>query len=125
MNIKQVNIIQVQDFDKLVQDTYKRPYSFQQQDGCKNRGIINVTIPDYDYDYENDLLPEICNGDEMGVSFKAWLEADPERKLLENGWDYTSLWWHRNFYPDYQMVLNDLHDKGLIPAGDYIININW
>lgn len=125
MQIKTVSVIDVQDFDKLVQETYGRPFSFQQQDGCKSRGIVQVNVPDYDEDYENDTLPEKCNGDEMGVSFKAWLEADPKRKLLENDWDYTNLWWHRNFYPDHQMILNDLHAKGLVPSGEYIIKIDW
>ena len=126
ITIKQTNSISMQDLDTLVTETYGRPYTFQQQDGCKHRGVVNVTVPDYAEDYENDTLPEICNGDEMGVSFKAWLEADPHRKLLTNtGWDFTELWWKRNFYPDVSMVINDLHAKGLIPSGEYSIIIDW
>jgi hypothetical protein len=35
------------------------------------------------------------------------------------------MFWERNFYPDTYTVANDLYDKGLIEAGDYIINIDW
>lgn len=51
-------VIDVSDWDCLVVDTYKRPYSFQQQDGCKERQRVRITIPDHPYDYENDAIPE-------------------------------------------------------------------
>ena len=35
------------------------------------------------------------------------------------------LFWERNFYPDVQMIANNLHAKGLIEAGDYVIDIDW
>jgi hypothetical protein len=35
---KSINIIEVQDWDALVEETYGKPYSFQQQDDCKPRG---------------------------------------------------------------------------------------
>lgn len=107
--------------------TYNRPYSFQQQDGCKERQRVNITIPDHPYDYENDSVPEVVNGEEMGVSFKAWLERDPKQPLNSGRGDTFALelFWERNFYPDVQMVANDLHAKGLINAGDYVIDIDW
>ena len=123
------NIIDVSDWDNLVEDTYKRTYSFQQQDGCKDRGLVRLTVPnDETYDYEQDTVPEIVNDNEMGVSFKAWLARDPEQKLSNpaDQEDYCiDLWWRRNFYPDVQMVANDLHTKGLVPAGSYLIDIDW
>ena len=64
----------------------------------------------------------------MGVSFKAWLERDPKQKLNADDCDCPSaitMWWERNFYPDVQMIANDLHSKGLLPAGEYVINIDW
>lgn len=72
-------VIDVSDWDELVTTTYNRPYSFQQQDGCKERQRVHITIPDEPYDYENDSVPEEVNGEEMGVSFKAWLERDPNK----------------------------------------------
>lgn len=119
-------VINVSDWDTLVTETYQRPYSFQQQDGCKDRQRVQITIPDDTWDYDNDSVPEVVNGEEMGVSFKAWLERDPKQGLPndKNSWS-LSLFWERNFYPDVQMIANDLHAKGLIEAGDYIIDIDW
>jgi len=119
-------LIDVADWDALVVDTYGRPYSFQQQDGCKDRQLVSITVPDECDDFENDTVPEIVNGDEMGVSFKAWLARDPKTPLKDRDDTFgLTLWWERNFYPDVQMVANDLYEKGLIEAGDYMINIDW
>lgn len=121
-----VKMINDSDWDALVQETYNRPYRFQQQDGCKERQIVELTIPYKDYDYENETVPEVVNHDDMGVSFKAWLERDPKQKLANQQYDHQlTLWWHRNFYPDVQTVANDLHARGLIEAGEYAINIDW
>lgn len=122
-------IIQVQDWDDLVQKTYNKPYSFQQQDDCKDRGIEYITVPCEDpHDYDYDTIPEIVNGRKMGVSFKAWLERDPTLKIPSKdnfNLDFTELWWDRNFYPDVSMIINDLYSKGLLEAGEYGINIDW
>ena len=123
--IKQINTITVQDFDELVRSTYGRPYSFQQQDGCKYRGLVAISVPAYPEDYENDSVPEIVNHEDMGVSFSAWLARDPEQLLPGRNKISTELWWHRNFYPDVSMIINDLHSKGLLSAGDYSIDIDW
>jgi len=57
MAIRTVQMIDVQEFDGLVRETYKRPYSFQQQDGCKGRGIQNFTVPTEEaYDFEDDNI---------------------------------------------------------------------
>jgi hypothetical protein len=128
MKIRTENVLDVSEWDALVEKTYGRPYSFQQQDGCKSRGVFRFTVPDEAEDYERDSVPEIVNGDEMGVSFAAWLARDPKQKLpgRDEQEDYClRLWWERNFYPDVQMVANDLHARGLFEAGDYTIDIDW
>ena len=139
------NIIEVSDFDNLVQETYNRPYSFQQQDDCKSRGTFNFEVPSkYGIeDFENDTIPEIVNHSEMGVSFKAWLERDPNKLIPDDAknrassWKPTEeeiesmrksstyLWWDRNFYPHVDMIIEDLYKKGLIEEGEYTINIDW
>jgi hypothetical protein len=74
----------------------------------------------------NDSIPEIVNGDIMGVKFKTWLDRNPKQPIVDQEFDWDlSLFWERNFYPDIQIVANDLYKKGLIEAGDYIINIDW
>jgi hypothetical protein len=126
LKIKTVKMIDVQDWDDLVVKTYGRPYSFQQQDDCKERGVVGLTVPEEANDYENDTVPEVVNHEEMGVSFAAWLARDPKQPLPDRSDEWSvSLWWDRNFYPDVQMIANDLHAKGLLEAGEYSINIDW
>jgi hypothetical protein len=123
-NIKQID---VQDWDELVQETYNRPYNFQQQDDCKERQIVYITVPVKNpEDYENNTIPEIVNHPEMGVSFKAWLERDPKQPISERSENWAlEMWWERNFYPTIDMIINDLYEKGLVEAGNYQINIDW
>lgn len=144
MKIQQKQVINVQDWDNAVQDTYKRPYNFQQQAGCRGRENFYLTVPAEPEDFENDTLPEKVNHEEMGVSFKAWLARDPKQPLKDETEDTFNsqtqtyrkewaggeqwridLWWERNFYPDIQMVANDLYNKGVLPAGEYMIVIDW
>lgn len=146
---KNVKIIEVRDWDELVSDTYGKPYNFQQQEGCQPRGMINIIIPDETYEEEmNDSIPEVINGDEMGVKFDVWLKRDPntplnpsedEFKECNYYWGETAqdeiewkedkgninMFFERNFYPDLQAVANDLHKKGLIDTGEYSIRIDW
>lgn len=125
MKIKNVKMIEVSDWDKLVSDTYKRPYNFQQQDGCQRRGTFNITIPSESQDDEmHDSIIEEINSGKMGVKFQVWLDRDPKQSVGEYDWT-TELFWERNFYPDIHTVANDLHKKGLIEQGSYIINIDW
>lgn len=129
INTRTEKVIAVEEWNALVQKTYGRTYSFHQQDGCKERQRVGLKVPDTPYDFDNSSVPEEVNHEEMGVSFKAWLEREPAQKLnTTDEWDRDhglSLWWKRNFYPDVQMVANDLYDKGLIEAGDYVIDIDW
>ena len=127
IKIKNVKIIEVSDWDKLVSDTYGKPYNFQQQDGCQPRGIFHLTIPsEYTYDDEmNDQIPEVINGEIMGVKFEKWLERDPNQPVAGRT-DYgIGLWWERHVYPDIHTVANDLHKRGLIEAGEYSIELDW
>lgn len=126
MKIKTEKVIEVQEWDDVVKKTYGKPYAFQQQDGCKNRGGFSLAVPDEAEDYENETVPEIVNGEKMGVSFAAWLKRNPKIPLPdgEAKWE-IDLWWERNFYPNIQMVANDLHAKKLLKAGEYTINIDW
>lgn len=126
LRFKQVNEVSLQDFDNLVVKTYGRPYNFQQQDGCKERGTAYFSVPiSHPYDYENNIAEEV-NEDVMGVSFKVWLARDPKQPIEGQEYDFElKRFWDRNFYPSLEMVVQDLYEKGLIPAGEYQINIDW
>jgi len=126
MKIRNVKMVSVQEWDRLVENTYGKPYRFQQQDGCKERGTYEFTVPDEAQDYENDTIVEEINGMQMGVSFKAWLERDVKQSVEGRSDDFSiGLFWTRNWYPDIQMIANDLHAKGLLEAGEYVIDIDW
>lgn len=133
MNISIVKQIANSDWDKLVQETYGRPYCFQQQNDCRNRGVYDLSVPrkeDSVYDFKNETVPEKVNGEEMGVSFKAWLERNPKQCLdSTEEWDRTEsaliLWWERNFYPTEDAIAYDLYKRGLLPAGEYQILVDW
>lgn len=125
-----VNIVDVGEWNKLVSNTYGRPYNFQQQEGCQERGVFKITIPsEYSQEEEdemNESIPEVVNGEEMGVRFKTWLERDPNKPILNQTYDFQlGIFWDRNFYPNIHAVANDLYEKGLIDAGDYVIDIDW
>jgi len=127
LKTKNVKMISDSDWDKLVIKTYGKPYSFQQQNNCQDRGAFSITIPiKIAEDFENDTVPEIVNDAKMGVSFEAWLKRNPKKPIPNQEYDFElKMWWERNFYPSVEMVANDLHKKGLIEAGDYVIDIDW
>jgi len=125
---KNIKMIEVSDWDKLVSETYGKIYSFQQQDGCKSRGVEFIKIPnDEAFDFENASIPEIINDGEIGVSFKSWLARDSSaplnsttEELNESGyyWGNTEadetaykedkhhieLFWERSFYPHVVLI---------------------
>ena len=120
-------VIEVNDWNKLVRNTYNKPYHFQQQEGCRERGIFYITIPsdnNWEEEQMNNTIPEEVNGEEMGVKFQVWLDRDPEENSFTNTWE-NDLFWERNFYPNIYTLANDLFNKGLIEKGKYLINIDW
>lgn len=128
LKIKTEKVIDVGDWNAFVSEIYGRPYNFQQQDGCKGRGTYPFSVPD-DYepeDYEDETVSEIDTGEEMGVSFAAWLARDPKQPLKNQKYDFElNLWWERNFYPSVTMIIDDLCKKGLLEEGEYLILIDW
>ena len=136
LKYKNVRMVRMGDWDRLVSQTYGKPYCLQQQDGCMSRGTVNLRVPsDWTNDEEmNDEIPYEINGDEMGVKFDVWLKTtveDVNKKFEEiegkpeSYPGQNSLFWERNFYPDLHTVANDLYKKGLIEEGDYTIEIDW
>lgn len=125
MKTKTIKSIDIRDWDKLVVQTYGKKYSFQQQDGCRPPGTFLLDIPSsFASDDEEEMNDEISidvNGDEMGVKFDVWLNRiEP---FFEDDF-YDELFWHRNFYPSIYTLANDMHAKGLLEQGEYLIN-DW
>ncbi len=129
LKISNRQFVEVNDWDELVSKTYGKPYSFQQQDGCKERGVEEINTDDeWLEDFENTEIPFEVNGEEMGVSFQTWLDTDPEdtKKHFNPNFSWqNNMFWDRNFYPHASMIAKDLCAKGLLEPGAYIINIDW
>lgn len=126
--------IELTEWDGFVEEVYGRPYAFQQQNGCRNRGVFNFTISSKPsdptnyapHDFENDTVPEVVNHRERGVSFKAWLARDPKQPLHNQKYDYElEMWWYRNFYPSIDMIIDDIKRRNLLDPGNYTIIIDW
>jgi len=114
-------------WDTFVSQVYGRPYCLQQQSGCYQRGIIRLSVPDEDFEDCLDEVPADRNyhGDEP-VKLSVWLARNPDEPLDNQKWDTDlGIWWERHFFPSLQAVANDLHQRGLLEAGDYVINIDW
>lgn len=111
-------LIALKDWDEFVNEVYGKPYNLQQQEGCMERHLFRITVPVEE--------PEDYVDSDMGVSFETWLNTSPEQiaTSFDDDW-LCKMHWHRNFYPSPDMVFNDLFNRGLIEAGDYLINIDW
>lgn len=111
----------------MVVETYGKLYCFQQQDGCKGRGTYKFTVPiKNSEDFEDTEIPEIVNGPEMGVKFESWLARDQKQPLKNQIYDFQlELWWNRNFYPHIEKIIDDMHKKGILSEGEYVINVDW
>ena len=120
-------VIDSSDWDELVTKTYGRPYSFQQQEGCRDRGVFCISVPGKSEDASmSDSVPEVADSSVKGVRFAQWLSRDPKQPLQDQEYDFElDIWWARNFYPDVHTLANDLHARGLLEAGDYDIVVDW
>lgn len=115
---KTVTLIDEGEFSRLVSKTYQRPYSFQQQGSMMGQDTIwEFSLP---LRYEPD--DEYGYNDWEGPSLLEWCttpigEFDSEWK--------AKLHWHREYYPEFEAVIDDMHKRGLIPDGDYALHVQW
>lgn len=114
------------DLDVLVEKEYGKPYCFQQQEGCQPRGTRHISVPSYIFEGEEfNSITEAIDENACGVSFPDWLAADPNDPIFgEEVWE-REMAFQRNVYPPIGYLINDLHAKGLIEAGEYQILIHW
>jgi hypothetical protein len=127
LELRTEKVVDCQEWDRLVVETYGRPYCLQQQEGCQSRGVRALSVPSKSNDEEmHESIPEKINGEDMGVKFATWLSRDPKAPVGDRSDEFgIGLFWERNFYPDSQEVANDLLRRGLIEAGEYLIIIDW
>lgn len=126
MKTRTVQVIEVDDWNKLVTETYGRPYNLQDQDTYFNNGVcLPLSVPELETnDNEaDDDVPEKLGEGGM-VKLATWLARDPQTPEFPYSWE-RELWWYRDFYPDLAALANDLHERGLLPAGEYMIHVWW
>lgn len=118
LSCRVTRVIEDGDWDCFVTEVYGRPYCYQQQDGCRDRGVMRFTASadGRTWGFDDATPEELDARDGMGVSLKSWLAAD--------GKD-SSIPWDRNFYPELEEVAQDLCKRGLVPPGSYTLNIDW
>jgi hypothetical protein len=110
---KQVTLIHESEFSKLVREIYGRPYQFQQQGDMMGQNTIRRFS-----------VPAEPMGDHwQAVPLQEWLDATPPAD--EPGNFKERLRWLREFYPEMEDIVNDLHARGLIEKGDYALHIWW
>ena len=92
------------EFSQFVSDFYGRPWSMQ-QGMCLGQNT-----------YQTANIPE---GECVG-KVDAWLNLpyDPDAP-------YAAMHFERDHYVWYAAILDDLHAKGVIPAGNYLIKVWW
>lgn len=97
-------------FSKYVSELYGRPYNLQQQgDMLAQESAVALVVPELE-DWNED------------PSLEEWLAATPPVSAA----DYIdTMRWERQFYPSLEAVANDLHARGLLDAGRYIIHVSW
>lgn len=134
--IETVKMIDVNNWNKFIQEVYGKPYNFQQQDGCKEEGLetfVCTTTEEFlewgmeETEYKATEIPFKVskNDEEMGVNFKTWLNTTPEETSKNfKTQSENELFWQRNFYPHIDMIAHDLYLKGLLEPGEYTINMD-
>lgn len=127
LKTKTVKAIELEDWNNFVTEVYGKPYNYQRQDGLKEKGAYPKSVPSrWTYDFKNTEIPFEVNGEEMGVSFETWLNTSPKDTIEYFKDDYENdNFWEETFYPDVNMIINDLHSRGLMEAGEYLIIIDW
>lgn len=88
------------DFSALVREVYGRPYNLTASYEASQDTLIQVSVPDTPFGVDDD------------ANFAGWRDSDP-----------TSL--SETVGPPLEPLCNDLHERGLLPAGDYVIHVWW
>lgn len=133
---KPVTLIWEDDWSRLVTQVFGKPYQFQQQGEMHGQNSIYAfTVPENfdDWDIEGvdrdiqEWLTKEMPRTETHPAVKdgqvVYVERDrdewPPRDLT------VKLWWLRENYPDFDVVMCALARKGLIDPGEYALHIWW
>lgn len=132
MKTKKTNAITERDWNELVQSTYCKPYNLQQQGGCMDNGsFVEFSVPNTaEDDGKDEAILEKEYHDQKdsyrGATFEQWLSRDSKKPLNGQEYDWQlDFFWSRNFYPNLEVLAQDLYKKGLLEEGHYSIHVSW
>ena len=120
---KAVQIVQHYDWDEFVEEVYAKTYKFKKQPDKLFTRMQFITVPLAEVEeYKNTKIPFEPFPLQFGVSFETWKNSTPEETLqhFKFDWDDDDFW-ECGFFPHIQMIAHDLHAKGLLEAGEYVI----
>jgi hypothetical protein len=137
---RDVKLIDVHDLEELIRSTYQRPYSViygglagSFGDGNHQETMLAVTVPappdldelthqEYysDYERKNFVRPSFDEWRDQPEPEVTTYERTAAGELRPRRWDLE-----REYACALQPLLNDLHERGEIEAGEYVIHIWW
>ncbi|MEU7631747.1 hypothetical protein AB0C34_17415 [Nocardia sp. NPDC049220] len=109
LNPRTVTLMGEGDFSRFISQVYGRPYQLQQQRECLSQNsLVEFTVPAEESE---------CSG----PSLAQWQATPPPTR----GDSREQVRWKREFFPQLEDVVNDLHTRGLLPAGEYALDVSW
>lgn len=104
------------DFSKAVVELYGRPYSLQQ---LEMRG--NDTYLQFDVLEPDRLVPEAVADAKAAVA--AWQAEWETLKATDD--QFKEMHAERDHFIDLELLAIDMHERGELPAGSYLMKIWW
>ena len=104
-----VTLIWEKAFSSFVSQVYGRPYQLgRQSGGLPKDTTVEFTVPAQEFGWS-------------GPSVAEWLAAPPP----DDSDCQETLRWEREFHPELEAIVNDLHARELLPAGEYLLEVWW
>lgn len=100
------------ELDKFVEEVYGRSWSYIRSEECNNDSYYTHEVLEEGLDFYSD--------EEVEEQLTKWLSAE-----VPNYRDWDACSEFESLFPGAPVILWDLHRKGLIPAGDYLIHVSW
>ena len=102
LKYKTVKLVWESDLQDLILDTYGRRTEWAAEQEMSQNETRNFTVPSNRY------------VDEDSLTVAQWLAGET-----------TELYGYTLVEPEMQLILNDLHARGLVEAGEYVVEVWW
>ena len=106
MKIQTWQVIDALELEKLIKETYGRSFSVIAHLEASNDSVHYFDVPaDEGFYFSGDTF----------LSLDEWQALPPQR----NPWDDAGP------HPKYEDIINDLHNRGLLPEGSFKLHVSW